>query len=100
MPSIREHLDSPQFPDDEPATAEDLRKPGFSIAKLSGGWVGAGVPRKKAYAIYVASGITGVALAIPGPGDPGFFGIIGVGLIAFGVFGVVETLRGKRFPRP
>lgn len=101
MPSLREYLESPQFPDEEPQTADDLATPGLSLARLTGGWVAAGQPRWKAFAIYVSSVVGGVLLALPVTGDVDeLFLIVGVAFIAFGAFGIVETLRGKRFPRP
>ena len=100
MPSLREYLESPQFPDEEPPTADDLAKPGLSLARFTGGWVAAGQPRWKAFAIYVSSVVGGILLVIPAPGDLELFGILGVAFIAFGGFGIAETLRGKRFPRP
>jgi len=100
VPTIREHLESPQFPDEDPPSAEDLAKRGFSIARFTGGWAAAGAPRWKAYVISVSSIIVGAFLAIPGPDDIAFLGILGLGLVAFGVFVAAETLRGKRFPRP
>jgi hypothetical protein len=98
--SLREHLDSPQFPDEDPPTKEELAKPGLSMLKFSGGWVAAGQPRWRAYAIFLASIIGGALLALPLPGDSSLFLIFGLGFVVFGVFGAVETARGKRFPRP
>ena len=101
MPSLREYLESPQFPDEEPPTADDLAKPGMSLARITGGWVAAGQPRWKAFAIYVSSVVGGILLAFPATaGLDDLFLILGIAFIAFGVFGIAETLRGKRFPRP
>ena len=100
VPSLREHLDSPQFRDEDPPTAEDLAKPGLSLVRFTGGWVAAGQPRWKAYTIYGLSIVGGVLLALPSPGSLALFGIFGLAFVAFGVFGTAETLRGKRFPRP
>ena len=100
MPSLRKHLESLQFPDEDSPTKEDLAKPGLSLARFTGGWFAAGQPRWKAYAISVSSIVVGAFLAIPGPDDIAFLGILGLGLVAFGVFVAAETLRGKRFPRP
>ena len=97
---LKEYLNSPQFPDEEPPTAEEIARPGWSLHRITGGWVAAGEPRWKAYAIYLSSLIGGIAMAIPAPGDLDFFLFIGIALIAFGIFGIAETLRGKRFPRP
>lgn len=100
VPSLRGYLESPQFPDEEPATEDDLAKPGLSLARFTGGWVAAGRPRWKAFAIYLSSILGGVVLAVPAPDDFGLLTVAGVAFVAFGVFGIAETLRGKRFPRP
>jgi hypothetical protein len=100
VPSLRGYLEAPQFPDEEPPTEEDLAGSGLSLARFTGGWVAAGQPRWKAFAIYLASILGGVILAFPGPDDLGVLAIAGVAFFAFGVFGIAETLRGKRFPRP
>ena len=101
MSGVGDHLRGVQFPDDPPITAEDLKKPGMSLARFTGGWVGAGQPRWKGYAIYVTSFIAGILMLIPLPGEQqSFFTIIGVGLLAFGIFGSVETATGRRFWRP
>ena len=100
MSALNEHLHSPQFPDEDPPTAADLAKPGLSLVRISSGWVAAGQPRWKAYTIYVSSIVGGAALALPGPGAFEAFMFIGIALVAFGIFGTVETIRGKRFPRP
>jgi hypothetical protein len=100
VPSLREHLESPQFTDEDPPTEEDLAKPGLSLVRFTGGWVAAGQPRWKAYAIYVSSIVGGFLLALPSPGSFALFSIFGLAFVAFGFFGTAETLRGKRFPRP
>jgi hypothetical protein len=99
MSRVKEHLNSPQFPGDDPPTAEDMAKPGLSLVKISSGWVAAGQPRWKAYTIYVFSIAGGIVLALPGPGSFEAFTVVGVALAALGVFGTAETIRGKRFPR-
>ena len=99
MPSLRGYLESPQFPDEEPPTQDDLAKPGLSLARFTGGWVAPGQPRWKAFAIFVSSIVGGIILALP-PDDLGLFAVVGIACVAFGVFGIAETLRGKRFPRP
>ena len=100
MPSLREHLESPQFPGEDPPTEEDLARPVLSLVRFTGGWYAAGQPRWKAYAITVSSIVVGAFLAIPGPDDFAFLGILGLALVAFGVLGTAETLRGKKLPRP
>lgn len=100
MPTLRGYLESPQFPDEEPPTEDDLARSRYSLARFTGGWVAAGQPRWKAFAIYLSSILGGVILAFPVPDDVGLLTVAGVAFVAFGVFGVAETLRGKRFPRP
>lgn len=97
---LRAHLRSPQFPDEDSPTAEDLAKPGLSMLRISSGWVAAGQPRWKAYVIFLSSILGGIILALPGPGAFEFFAVFGVALVALGVYGTAETVRGKRFRRP
>jgi hypothetical protein len=98
--SLREYLQSPQFPDEEPVDPAEAVKSGRSLAGFTGGWVAAGQPRWKAFVIYLASLIGGILLVWPAAGDLDLVAYAGLAFIAFGVFGLVETLRGKRFPRP
>jgi len=99
--ALREHLESLQFPGERPPTEEELARSGMSLARFTGGWVAAGQPRWKAYAIYISSFIGGTFLAAPiGPGALDLFLFIGVAFVALGCFGVAETFRGKRFHRP
>jgi hypothetical protein len=97
---LRRYLESPQFPDEEPAIKDDRGRPGPSVARFTGGWVAAGQPRWKALAIHLSSIAGGLILAVPGPGDVGLLTLGGIAFVAFGVFGIAETVRGKRFPRP
>jgi hypothetical protein len=101
LAALREHLQSLQFPGEPPPTEDELAGSGLSLARFTGGWVAAGQPRWKAYAIYLSSFIGGTFLAAPtGPGALDLFLFIGVAFVALGCFGVAETIRGKRFPRP
>lgn len=101
MPSLREHLDSPQFPDEVPDAAADSGKSGMTLAKLSGGWVAPGQPRSRAYLFYGISLVAGSLLAISsGPGGLDLIAFGGLAAMALGVFGIAETIRGRRFPRP
>ena len=101
MPSLREHLASPQFADEDPETAAaDAQKPGWSLAKISSGWIAPGQPRWRAYLMYGLSLVTGIFLALTSAGGFDMWAVLGVALGAFGVFGVAETFRGRRFPRP
>lgn len=100
MASLREHLQSPQFPGEDPATAGDEARPGRSIARFTGGWAAAGQPRWKAYAMFLSGIVVGVFLMLTTTGGFDLVAWIGVALIAFGIFGSAETMWGKRFPRP
>jgi hypothetical protein len=97
--SLEEHLRSPQFPGEDPALIDEVGQPGRSVARFTGGWVSPGQPRWKAYAMYGAGIIVGLILALTSTGGFDVIAMAGVALIAFGLVGVVETLRGKHFPR-
>lgn len=101
MPRLKEHLASPQFPDEDPEkAAEDATKPGWSLVKITGGWVAPGQPRWRAYLLYGLSLGTGIFLALTSTGGFDLLAFGGVAFAAFGVFGLAETVRGTRFPRP
>lgn len=101
MPSLKEHLASPQFPDEDPDAAVDPKASGMTLAKFSGGWVAPGQPRSKAYLFYGLSLIAGFFLTITsGPGGFDLLAFAGLAFMALGIFGIAETVRGKRFPRP
>ena len=101
MSGLREHLDSPQFPDEDPDAVDDAKKSGITLAKFSGGWVAPGKPRSRAYLFYGISLVSGIFLAVtPGPGGFDLLAFGGLIFIALGLFGIAETFRGKRFPRP
>ena len=100
MQSLREHLESPQFPDEEPLSVEDLPARGFNLAKFTGGWVAAGQPRWKAYTIFLVSILGGLLIALTGDFDSfDLLTLAGVAFAALGVFGIAETLSGKRLIR-
>jgi hypothetical protein len=101
LPRFREHLDSPQFPDLDPDPEESPKKSGMSLTKFSGGWVAPGQPRWRAYLFYGLSLIAGFFLAITsGPGGFDLLAFGGVAAMALGVFGLTETVLGKRIWRP
>lgn len=80
---------------------EEVRAGPMSLAKFTSGWVAPGVPRWKAYVIYVLSLVTGLFLALtPGAGGTDFLAYLGIALIGFGVFGLVETASGRKLWRP
>jgi hypothetical protein len=100
LAGLREHLDSPQFPDEDPDTEAETQKSGLSLAKFSGGWVAPGKPRSRGYLFYVISLVSGAFLALTGQGGFDLLAFGGLAFIALGIFGIAETFRGKRFPRP
>jgi len=98
---IREHLDSPQYPDEEPLPDDAMHQRGLSLVKISGGWVQPGRPRSRAYLFFGISLIGGLLLALTsGPGGLDIIGIFGVGFFLFGIFGVAETFVGRKLWRP
>jgi hypothetical protein len=100
LPGLREHLDSPQFPDEEP-DPDGPKKKGMSLEAFSGGWVSPGQPRKRAYLFYGISLVAGIFLAISsGPGGFDLLAFGGIAFVGLGLFGFVETWRGQRLWRP
>lgn len=94
MPSLREHLDSPQFTDpDGNSYGESV------VGRVGGSWVKSGQPRWKAYLFYLISLGGGAGLIVTGGGELDLFAIFGVFCVALGIFGGVETIRGKPFTR-
>lgn len=94
MPSLRDHLDSPQF------TGPDGESYGESVVgRFGGNWVKSGVPRWKAYLFYLICLGGGIGLIVTGGGELDIFAMFGVLCLALGVFGGIETIRGKPFTR-
>jgi hypothetical protein len=91
MPSLREHLASPQFTDEngEP-TGES------AIGRVGGSWVKPGVPRIRGYLFYAIVFFGGLFLVATGSGLDiiAMFGLI---CLVVGVVGALEVARGRPF---
>jgi hypothetical protein len=94
MSSLREHLDSPQFTDQN---GESLGE--SHVGRFGGNWVKAGVPRSRAYLFYGICIIGGVGLIVTGGGELDIFAMFGVLCLGLGLFGGAETIRNKPFTR-
>jgi hypothetical protein len=94
MPSLREHLGSPQFTDEngEP-TGETV------IGRMGGTWVKPGVPRGRGYLFYAIIFCGGLVLIVTA--GPGFdlFAAFGVFCVVLGIAGAIEIARGRPFTR-
>ena len=94
MPSLREHLDSPQF------TGPDGESYGESVlGRFGGTWVKSGVPRWKAYLFYLICLAGGIGLIVTGGGEFDLFAMFGALCLVLGIFGGIEAIRGKPFTR-
>ena len=94
MPSLQEHLDSPQFTD------EDGESRGEShIGRFGGNWVKQGEPRRKAYLFYGICVAGGLGLILTGGGDLDIFAMFGVLCLILGVVDGLETIRNRPFTR-
>ncbi len=94
MPSLREHLDSPQFTDEngEP-TGESV------IGRIGGTWVKPGVPRGRGYLFYAIIFCGGLALIVTAGSGFDLFAAFGVFCVLAAIAGAIETARGKPFTR-
>jgi len=92
MSSLREHLDAPQFTDEN---GESLGE--SHIGRFGGNWVKQGVPRRKAYLFYAICLVGGTGLIITGGGEFDLFALFGVLCLVLGVAGGAETVRNKPF---
>jgi hypothetical protein len=94
MPSLRDHLASPQFTDEngEP-TGESV------IGRLGGTWVKAGVPRRRGYLFYAIVFFGGLALVLTSGASLDLFAVFGVFCVVVGLVGTIETVRGRPFTR-
>ena len=96
MPSLKEHLDSPQFTD------ENGESTGETVLRIGGSWVKSGVPRRRGYLFYAIAFFGGLGLVLlsvaMGEGIDlfAFFGLVSMGL---GVGGAIETARGRPFTK-
>jgi hypothetical protein len=93
MPSLRDHLDSPQYTDEngEP-TGESV------IGRIGGTWVKPGVPRRRGYLFYAIVFFAGLILTFTGPGFD-LFAMFGVFSVVIGIVGAIEVARGRPFTR-
>lgn len=94
MPSLREHLDSPQFTDEngEP-TGESV------IGRMGGTWVKPGVPRGRGYLFYAILFFGGLFLIATAGSGFDLFAFFGVVCVVLGIAGAIEIVRGRPFTR-
>ena len=98
---LRDHLNSPQYPDEEPLPDDAATQRGMSMVKITGGWVQPGKERWRAYVLFALSFIGGLLLALTSTGDNlDIIAMMGLGFVAFGLFGLAETVTGKVIWRP
>jgi hypothetical protein len=94
MPSLREHLDSPQFTDaDGESVGESV------VGRFGGNWVKSGVARWKAYLFYTICLVGGVGLVLTSGEEIDIFGFFGIACLALGGFGFIETIRNRPFTK-
>jgi len=94
MPSLREHLDSPQFTDASGASHGES-----VVGRVGGTWVKAGEPRWKAYLFYGICLVGGLGLVLTSAGELDIFSLFGLLCLGLAAFGGVETIRNKPFTR-
>lgn len=92
MPTIQEHLDSPQFTD------EHGESTGESSLRVGGTWARSGVPRRRGYLLYGIAFFGGLVLVlmslVMGDGID-IFALFGLLSMALGVGGTIETVTGR-----
>ncbi len=93
MPSLREHLDSPQFTD------ADGESTGETVLRVGGSWVKPGVPRWKGYLFYAIAFFGGLGLILTSTDGFDLFALFGLVCVALGVAGTVEVVRGRPFTK-
>ena len=93
MPSLKEHLDSPQFTD------ENGESTGETVLRVGGSWVKSGVPRRKGYLFYAICLFGGIGLILTSGGSFDLFAFFGLVCVALGIAGGIETVRGRPFTK-
>lgn len=93
MPSLREHLDSPQFTD------QDGESTGETVIRIGGSWVKSGSPRWKGYLFYAICLFGGIGLILTSGGEFDLFAFFGIFCVGAGIAGALETVRGKPFTK-
>jgi hypothetical protein len=94
MPSLREHLASPQFTDaNGQPTGESV------IGRIGGTWVRPGVPRGRGYLFYAIIFFGGLALVLTSGSSLDLFALFGLFCVIVGIAGTIEILRGRPFTR-
>jgi hypothetical protein len=92
MPSLREHLASPQFTDqDGEPTGES------ALGRIGGTWVKPGVPRGRGYLFYAILFFGGLFLIATAGSGFDLFAFFGVICVALGIVGSIEIARGRPF---
>lgn len=92
MSSLSEHLDAPQFTDENGVSLGESH-----IGRFGGNWVKQGEPRRKAYLFYGICLAGGAVLILTGGGEFDLFALFGVLCLILGIAGGVETIRNKPF---
>ncbi len=93
MPSIQEHLDSPQFTDENGETT------GETVLRVGGSWVKSGTPRRKGYLFYAIVFFGGLGLVLTSGSGFDLFAMFGLLCVGLGVAGAIETWRGRPFTK-
>lgn len=93
MASLREHLDSPQFTD------ENGESTGETVLRVGGNWVKSGVPRWKGYLFYAICLLGGLGLILTTGSNFDIFAFFGVVCVGLGAAGAIETVRGRPFTK-
>jgi hypothetical protein len=92
MPSLREHLDSPQFTDEHGESTGES-----ALSRIGGSWVKSGVPRGRGYLFFAIIFFGGLFLIGTAGSDFDVFALFGVICVVLGVVGAVEVARGRPF---
>jgi hypothetical protein len=92
MPSLREHLASPQFTDENgESTGESV------LGRIGGSWVKPGVPRGRGYLFFAILFFGGLFLIGTSGSSFDVFAFFGVVCVGLGIVGAVEVARGRPF---